>query len=216
MIGSVENRVVAVPLIGDGFIAALSDLVEVLLALEGTDPTDAQVPLSPFLVDGSGLGALNRIAGVLVPTQTTTPGPRLLDYRGRALPPVVFVKVLTSDLQLLGHLVQALGLAHLRGAPRVESLLAEIASVSWARPSTTADLIAAFARLHGLLDLAWTDDTAALFEELQAAVAGCAVVELRPDTEECYRRLSRRLSGMWGARSPHQQICGGDVGEEYR
>ncbi|MCF7547158.1 hypothetical protein [Pseudonocardia sp. WMMC193] len=215
MIGSAENRVVAVPLIGDGFIAALSDLVEVLLALEGTDPADGQVPLSALLVDGSGLRALNRLAGALVPTQTTR-GPRLLDHRSRALPPVVFVEVLTSDLQLLGHLVQALGLAHLRGAPRVESLLAEIASVSWARPSTTADLIAAFARLHGLLDLAWTDDTAALFEELQAAGAGCAIVELRPDTEECYRRLSRRLSGMWGARSPHQQICGGDVGEEYR
>lgn len=116
----VEHRVVAVPRIGDGFIAVLSDLVEVLIALEGDSRSEGGLALPTALTDGSALGALDRLASVLIPTQTAR-SPRLFGREGREYPSIVFVEIHATDLQLLGVVVQAIGMAHLRDERRVGS-----------------------------------------------------------------------------------------------
>jgi hypothetical protein len=68
--------------------------------------------------------------------------------------------------------------------------------------TTPADIIASFARLHGLLDLAWTDDAERLDEQLNKAVAADELV-LDSPTAAAYLRLASRFSAMWG---PHPDL----------
>jgi hypothetical protein len=56
-------------------------------------------------------------------------------------------------------------------------------------PHDAGDMIASFARLHGLLDLAWTDDAERLYE-----------LALDSPTAAAYLRLASRFGAMWGPR----------------
>jgi hypothetical protein len=89
----------------------------------------------------------------------------------------------------------------LRGDRRVCDLLQIFAAASPPKSGrcTLEEIIAAFARLHGLLDLAWTEDAATLHHHLCEVPGDATEVALPPDAERAYLQLSPRLAGMWRA-----------------
>jgi hypothetical protein len=193
------QRLVAIPNIGDGFVAVFSDLVEVLITLVDEEMPDGVEPLPSVLSDGFGLEALDRIAVVLRPTQYRR-GPRLLGTHGAEYQQISFVSVDVDDLETMGEAIRALGLAVLRGDRRVCDLLQIFAAASLPKSGrcTPEEIIAAFARLHGLLDLAWTEDAATLHHHLREIPRDATEVALHPDAERAYLDLAARLAGMWG------------------
>jgi hypothetical protein len=136
-------------------------------------------------------------------TQLRT-APRLLsparrtEYRRLA-----FLRLGVDGLTAIGDAVKALGAELLRNDPTITELLTTFADS--APPATTggrdpADLIAGYARLHGLLDLAWTTDAATVRDQVQAAGPDALEVMLDEPGDAAYRRLAPRFAGMWGAR----------------
>jgi hypothetical protein len=65
--------------------------------------------------------------------------------------------------------------------------------------ATPADVIASFARWHGLLDLAWTPDAALIQRQINADGDAVEVV-LDTAGEAAYLHLAARLESMWGLR----------------
>jgi hypothetical protein len=202
----VEQRTVAVPDLGDEIVLVGDDLAQALVALvdEDLEPTDSDgdVALPSVLVDGFGVEALDRIWAVVRPTQELT-SPRLLSPdRRTSHGRISFVTLDAEDLLALGDAVRALGAGYVRGEPRITELLttfADTAPPQAAGGTTPADIIASFARWHGLLDLAWTPDAALLQQQIPAEGDVVEVV-LDAAGEAAYLRLAARFASMWGSR----------------
>jgi hypothetical protein len=126
-------------------------------------------------------------------------GPRLLGTHGAEYQQISFVSVGVDDLETMGEAIRALGLAVLRGDRRVCDLLQIFAAATPPKSGrcTPEKIIAAFARLHGLLDLVWTEDAATLHHHLHEGPGDATEVVLRPDAERAYLQLAARLAGMW-------------------
>ena len=152
----VEQRQVAVPDLGDDYVLVADDLAQALVALvdEQTDPAeDLLGALAPVLIDGFGVEAFDRLWAVLKPTQELT-SPRLVSAdRRTSYGRLSFVTLDAEDLLALGDAVRELGAAYLRGEPRVTELLttfADAAPPQAAGGTTPGDIVASFARWHGL------------------------------------------------------------------
>jgi hypothetical protein len=110
--------------------------------------------------------------------------------------PLRFVEVDPDDLAAIAAAAGALGqdlAAHPYGD--AADVLGDYAGSRDAHAHTSpAELVERLARVHGLLDLAWTDDV----ELLRARIvdAGGDVV-LDEDGEAAYQRTATRLNGMW-------------------
>jgi hypothetical protein len=197
-----NTRRVVVPDLGDAVIEVVSDLTEMLLAL--VDET-LENELPSVLADGFGLEALDRIWVVLKPTQERT-APRLFapEWRAEYLRLSV-VELDAADLATMGEAIRALGAGLLTADPQITGALVDFSDAAppaAVAGTTPADIIASFARLHGLLDLAWTDDAERLDEQLNKAVAADELV-LDSPTAAAYLRLASRFGAMWG---PHPDL----------
>jgi hypothetical protein len=147
---------------------------------------------------GVALGAAVRIAWAVAPTQSTARMrtlPRLFGSDGRtAYVPLRFVDVDPVDLEVLGDAAAALGRSLLPGSGSgdVAALLDQHAR---GHDTTAGALVVQLARLHGLLDLAWTEDVELLHARLTVESA-VDVVLTRPE-EAAYWRTAERFDAMW-------------------
>jgi hypothetical protein len=73
----------------------------------------------------------------------------------------------------------------------ISDVLTQFALSDRAKP---VDVVSEIARLHGLLDLAWTDDVQVLYDRLSGAASD---VVLSETDEAAYQRTANRLNGMW-------------------
>jgi hypothetical protein len=125
--------------------------------------------------------------------------PRLLGPDGRAQHvPLRFFEIDPEDLAALGAAAAVLGRVLLPGSGSGE-LAAVLADHARGCDTTPGALVVELARLHGLLDLAWTDDV----ELLHARIVGAGPVDviLTPAEEAAYRRTVERFDAMWAAGS---------------
>ncbi|HZT66127.1 MAG TPA: hypothetical protein VFA11_10100 [Acidimicrobiales bacterium] len=198
------SRLVAVPDTEGELVYLLEGLEEVLLSLlpaEG-DSDDWQPP-GPPLGDGSALGALQRV-GSEVRAAEREPVVQPLAPDGRfELVPLHFVRLDPADLATVGEALAELGRATLPGG---DELVAEVLTERAAggrhpgdRGQPVAQLVASYARAHGLLDLAPDEDTELL--------AGClenrqGQVVLTGAEHDAYRRLTERALGMFHTGDP--------------
>jgi hypothetical protein len=156
----------------------------------------------------------------IVPTQSRHDHPavggrvqgRLLGPDGRyEHRPLRLVDVDDADLQILAATAQALGQA-LATAPHGELAEALAAGAEAAAPTygpapTPVGLVELIARVHGVLDLADTDDTDVLRSRLTAAAGSDAPevivvdVVLRAGEEAAYQRTVDRFNSMWASGS---------------
>ncbi|HEY0487304.1 MAG TPA: hypothetical protein VGD72_13745 [Mycobacteriales bacterium] len=203
---SAARRRCAVPDLGGDLTRALTVVEELFVAL-GMASKFGQLHLAlPVpLAGGVALGAAVRVAWAVAPTQSgrTAVRPRLLASDGRCpRTPVRFVEVASADLDALGTAAVALGRSLLPGSGCGE-LAIMLAEHARSRDTTAGGLVTELARLHGLLDLAWTEDV----ELLHARIArdGTAdVVVLTAAEEAAHQRTAMRFDVMWraGALSP--------------
>jgi hypothetical protein len=158
------------------------------------------VPLPVPLRGGVALGAAVRIAWAVAPTQTTRARtlPRLFGSDGRtAYVPLRFLDVDPVDLDVLGASAAALGRSMLPGS-RSGDLAVLLDQHARGRDTTAGALVVQVARLHGLLDLAWTDDVELLHTRITADGADVVLTQLE---EEAYWRTAERFDAMWAAGS---------------
>jgi hypothetical protein len=142
---------------------------------------------------------------VLAPTQSRTTvlpsgdqselkGPRLLGPDGRyEHMPLRFVDVDPADLNTLAATAAALGRGVATGDYDIATVIGDF--TRHGGPNKPEDVISEIARLHGLLDLAWTDDVQQLHTAI--AAAGDAETTLTHELEAAYQRTAARLNGMW-------------------
>lgn len=174
------------PDLDDELAFALGQIEELLLTLRSweEDPDDpAQLPAP--LADGVALDALRQLWDAIVPTQSrhhrpAVPG-RLLGPDGRyEHRPLRLVLVDDTDLQTLGAAGQALGhaLATAPGGELAEAVAAgaEAADPTYGPAPTPVALVELMARVHGVLDLADTTDTALLRDRLRSFTGGRCVI----------------------------------------
>ncbi|MFE7201397.1 hypothetical protein ACFU8R_14080 [Pseudonocardia alni] len=207
-------RRVLVPDLVDGLTEVLREVEELLLTLAAweEDPDGPGPFVLPAPLAGRcALDALYRIRDVLAPTQTPPQmfdrgaqvGARLLAPNGRyEHMPLHAVAIAVADLDILAAAAAAAALGH-TVAVRPDTELAEaIAAGAEAAapihgpPPSPRDIIERLARLHGLLDLAVTDDTRALIAVLDHAGSTDPVV-LDDATEAAYQRVADRMNAMW-------------------
>jgi hypothetical protein len=163
-----NTRRVVVPDLGDAVIEVVSDLTEMLIAL--VDET-LESELPSVLADGFGLEALDRIWVLLKPTQERT-APRLFapEWRAEYLRLSV-VELDAADLATMGEAIRALGAGLLTGDPQITGALVDFAAAAppaAVAGTTPADMIASFARLHGLLDTGASHNEGPLTEFVSA------------------------------------------------
>jgi hypothetical protein len=159
------------------------------------------------LAGRQALEALNRVQGLIAPTQTRTDragaaipvtvGPaRLLGpdgrYEHRALRLVALDQ---ADLDLLAAAAAEMGRA-LAVDPHGE--LADAISAN-RPPLAPTEVVAGLARTLGALDLAVTDDTAPLTARVEVQAGADVVLSLAE--EAAYARLADRINTMWADRS---------------
>ncbi|MFC4949141.1 hypothetical protein [Pseudonocardia sp. GCM10023141] len=200
----IEEREVAVPDLGDEFVAVAEELLQALHALVGAPPADSpRTTLPAVLADGSGIEALDRIWMRVLPTQELT-SPRLVGTdRHTELGRLSFVTLAAADLATLGHAIREIGSGHLRGEPRITELLATFADTApppAVSGHTPGDIVASFAAWHGLLDLAWTSDAEQLRHHIATAAADREVL-LDAAAQQAHERLTERFAAMWGPRN---------------
>jgi hypothetical protein len=197
-----------VPDLGDQLVAALERLNDVLIAL-AVDEEDTAIELPAELAHGRALAAFEHIWAAVRPTQGRVGGPRPLGPDGRyEHTPLAPVTVHTEDLAVLGAAAAALGAGVSRHDPMIENVLLEFVRIDRGRAETAADVVDEVARLHGLLDLAWTDDAQLLHNRLAAASAGVSTADvvLTPAEEAAYRRTVDRINAMWSIGSDIDQF----------
>jgi hypothetical protein len=189
-----------VPDLGDALTGALRSVEELFVAL-GIAAKFRALPVPEPLAGGVALGAAVRVAWAIAPTQSARRRvlPRLLSSDGRtAHAPLRFFEVDAADLAVLGAAAAVLGGALLPGS--ADGQLAGVLTDHARGCDTTAGaLVVQLARLHGLLDLAWTDDVQLLHARI--AAVGPVDVVLTPMEDAAYRRTVERFDAMWAAGS---------------
>jgi len=216
--GVIAKRRCVVPDLDDDLLHALSTLDEMLTGLRnwreadtfalepGDEPTAWPAPLN----DEAARDALERLAKALRPTQgTEQPLPRWWAGSGHRPGmgerpddryehvPLRFVDLDQADLDTLAAAGQALGLAAQLGASGAGTaawLSEALYDVSNDLDSAPVDLVSVLARVHGLLDLAWTEDVEQLH---RATLAADGDVRLDGPLEAAYERTANRLNDMW-------------------
>jgi len=197
-------RLVAIPDTEGDLVDLLEGLEEVLLSLlpaegDGEDWEPAPGPLG----DGSALEALQRVESE-VRASERAPVVQPLAPDGRfELIPLRFVRLDPADLATVAGALAELGRATL---PAGDELVAEVLSSRAAggrhpgdRPRPVAELVAGFARAHGLLDLAPDVDTELLAGRLEGRQGR---VVLSESEHEAYRRLTERTLAMFHTGDP--------------
>jgi hypothetical protein len=197
---SAARRTCVVPDLGDALTGALRSVEELFVAL-GIAAKFRALPVPEPLAGGVALGAAVRVAWAIAPTQSARRRvlPRLLAPDGRtAHAPLRFFEVDAADLAVLGAAAAVLGGALLPGS--ADGQLAGVLTDHARGCDTTAGaLVVQLARLHGLLDLAWTDDVQLLHARI--AAVGPVDVVLTPMEDAAYRRTVERFDAMWAAGS---------------
>ncbi|MBW0101513.1 hypothetical protein [Pseudonocardia sp. KRD291] len=199
-----------VPDLGDDLIAELARVEELLLTLavwEEDDP-DGPAVLPVPLAGRVALDALNRVQHLIAATQSRShPSAAALPllfgadghYEHR---PMRLVELDAGDLALLSAAAMCLGhtLAMAPGSELAEAIAAgaEASGGAFTTPPSGGELVEAFARVNGLLDLATTADTELLTARLQGTRGD---VVLTPAEEEAYTRLADRMNMMWAGGS---------------
>lgn len=192
-------RLVAVPDTDEELTHILGRLEEVLLHLVPVEPGDDPAPA------GLGSAALKAVQDLRGAVLAADRGPTAQLYASNGsfeLVPVRFVELDEADLAVTGEAVAALGLALLpTGDEFTHDVLKEFAGhdrgfVVQDRPE---DLVASFARAHGLVDLAPDADTWTLAGRL-AGETGRVVLTV--DEEAAYKRLTDRALAMFHLNDP--------------
>jgi hypothetical protein len=197
---SAARRTCVVPDLGDALTGALRSVEELFVAL-GIAAKFRNLPVPHPLAGGVALGAAVRVAWAIAPTQSARRRvlPRLLAPDGRTPhAPLRFFDVDAEDLAVLGAAAAVLGRALLPGSPDAP-LAAVLADHARGCETTAGALIVQLARLHGLLDLEWTEDVELLHARI--AAAGPVDVALAPTEDAAYRRTVERFDAMWAAGS---------------
>lgn len=203
------------PDLGDELLVELARVEELLLTLAVLEENDpgGSVVLSGPLTGRLGLDALNRLQQEIGPTQSHS------HPCGRALPllfgadghrecrPLRRVELAIEDLAVLSATAMCLGhaLAVSPGGELAEAIAAGAEAggggpLPPVRPAL--DVVAAFARVIGLLDLACTEDTELLGTRLRDARGD---VVLTAGEEDAYDRVADRMKTMWAGGSPRER-----------
>jgi hypothetical protein len=203
-------RMCLVPDLGDDLAPTLTLAGELFTGLDAIADEGTELPMPATLVARVGRqgrpwaaagAAAVRLRDAIAPTQRARAGPAPLYAPGgqHEHGPLRFVQVDPDDLAAIGAAVAALGEDLARNpSGDAGSLLDEHAHRGLHQWKTAADLVEQLARVHGLLDLAWTDDVALLYDRI-AGTEGNVVLY---DAEEAaYQRTTGRLNAMW----PHEQ-----------
>ena len=186
-----SSRTCVVPDLDDELLSSLNRVNEILLALAGVEEELAE-PLPEPLAEGRALAAVERIWTALRPTQGRGGRSRLLGPDGHyEHTPLTFVTILTADLAILGATAAVLGDHMARHDELICELLTEFARETEDDP---AEVVSEITRLHGLLDLAWTEDVQLLYDRITGSTGD---VVLTPAEEAAYQRTIDRLNGMW-------------------
>ena len=177
-------RLVALPDTDGELAHDLSRLEELLLLLQPYDPGDEPAPpgLGPVAVE-----ALHRIRETVV-SAVRVPAPEVIAADRRFEPLAVrFAELDDGDLAAVGDAIAALdrslaadGQERTTGALRQETAAEE----------EPADLVAAFARAHGVLDLRPDDDTRLL---AHVVATHPRRLVLTRHQEHAYQRLTERV-----------------------
>ncbi len=206
------GRLVAVPDTDQELTQVLGRLEEVLLALVAVDADDEPAPA------GLGTDALDAVQDIRGAVLAAERGPTAQLYASDGtfeLIPVRFVELDEAQLAAVGEAVAALGLVLLPGgdefAHDVLSGFAErgaahlcLCDFPHGAPHLSTDhqaaeLVASFARAHGLVDLAPDADTWTLAGRLAGEASR---VVLGIEEEAAYKRLTDRALAMFYLNDP--------------
>jgi hypothetical protein len=194
-----------IPDLDDGLCNALGQVEQLLLTLATWEEASEAPVLTAPLAQWVALKALYRVQPVINLTQTrpdqpSPPGRILSPDRSRALRPLRLVTLDPADVEVLGAAATVLGheLALDPYGEMFEAMAAgaEAAAGVYGPEPLPVELVEALARVHGLLDLAPTDDTARLTALLDSAGENDLV--LSPADEAAYHRTADRFNAMWG------------------
>lgn len=178
----------------DGEVAHhLSQLEEVLLQLQPYDEEDDPAPAG---LGPDALEALRRILQAVLATERTA-AVQLLAGGNFELVPLRVVDLDPADLTTVGGAIAALGHALLVKDELVTDI---VENFSVGPHQTPNDLVASFARTHGILDLAPDDDTRTLADLITGAGTGPVVLTSRQ--EAAYERLTGRALAMFHLNDP--------------
>ncbi|MGH9008737.1 MAG: hypothetical protein ACRDYF_02705, partial [Acidimicrobiia bacterium] len=168
----------------DGEVAHhLGQLEEVVLQLQPYDEEDEPAPAG---LGPDALEALQRILSAVLAAERT-PAVPLLGAGSFELVPLRILDLDPADLAAVGRAIAALGHALLVK----DELVTDVVENFSAGPHQTPnDLVAGFARAHGVLDLGPDDDTRTLAALL--AVSGAGPVVLTGEQEAAYERFTGR------------------------
>lgn len=187
-------------------LVPLRALEEVLLSLAGWEDDDRADPppdgrpltLPEPLANGVALGAVQRLAAALRPTQSLAPDAgRLLAPDGRyEHAPMTVLELPAEDIAILSQTAATLGHPRLDGdVADLVATHAEQLGDAYRRANRT-ELVSLTARLAGLLDLAPTRDSELLVERLRACPPGVDLV-LTEAEEQAYVRTADRMNHIW-------------------
>jgi hypothetical protein len=187
------RRLVAVPDTDEELVLLLGRLEEVLLALVPVESDDEPPPISLGAV---AVAAVQNIRGAIVAAEHG-PTAQLLGRGGTfELLPMRFVELDDVDLAALGAAVAALGMSLLPGGDEfTHELLAGFAD----DPARPSELVAGFARAHGLVDLAADADTWTVAGRI-AGETGRVVLSAAEET--AYQRVTDRALNMFFLNDP--------------
>jgi hypothetical protein len=186
-----SSRTCVVPDLDDEILKSLERVNEVLLGLAAVEEELVE-PLPEPLADGRALAAVERIWTALRPTQGRSGRVQLLGPDGHyEHTPLAFVRLSTADLAIFGAMAAVLG-EHV--AQRDELICELLTDVAHETEDNPAEVVSEITRLHGLLDLAWTDDVQLLYDRINGTTGN---VMLTPEEEAAYQRTVDRLNAMW-------------------
>jgi len=187
------TRLVAVPDTDEELTHHLGRLEEVLLQLQPYEPDEEPAPLG---LGADALAALQRMLGIVLAVERAAT-PELVASGGTfELIPLRFIELEDGDLAAVGEAIAALGLALLPGG---DEMAADVLREFAERNEEPSALVAAFARAHGLLDLAADDDTRRLAERM-AGQTGRLLLTV--EEEQAYKRLTERALAMFHLNDP--------------
>lgn len=197
-----------IPDLDDELCHTLNQVEELLLTLAQWEQDDEPLDLPAPVARRRALDALNHVQAVISPTQTRTgrPAPtgRLLGPDGHyEHRPLRLVRLTTDDLAVLAATAAVLGQA-LATDPHgevAEALTAgaHAAAGEYGPSPRPVDLVEALSRIHGILDLAPTQDSTRLAELV--ATSGDHDLILTADDEAAYTRTADRFNAMWALSS---------------